>query len=86
MIKVLPVIVPVAERLVNPVKDAAVVPKSISVPPIVTESFASWPFDTPPVFMLTAPEVTEKSPEANDATPLLLSVANSADIVAVPAL
>ena len=47
---------------------------------------ASCALDTPSALIPTAPVVTVKSVLANDATPLLESVASSASMVNVPAL
>ncbi len=65
-------------------------PRDVSVEPIVIPSFtslafaidpASCAFDTPNALIVTAPDVTAKSAVANEATPLLVVLASSPEIV-----
>ena len=58
-------------------------PSDVSSEPIVIPSLASCAFETPPDLILTAPEDTEKSADAKEATPLFDVDASSPAIVNV---
>ena len=75
---------------VIPANAVIVSPSDVSVLPIVIPSLASFAFaiepascadETPPDLIVTAPDETSKSAEANDAIPLLDEVASSPTIV-----
>ena len=77
---------------VNPGSAVIVPPRDVSVEPIVIPSFtslafaidpASCAFDTPNALIVTAPDDTAKSAVANEATPLLVVLASSPEIVIV---
>ena len=68
---------------VNPFKSVIVPPSDVSSEPIVIPSLASCAFETPPDLILTAPEDTEKSADAKEATPLFDVDASSPAIVNV---
>ena len=70
-------------RDVRPLMSVLEEPSATASEPIVTELFASCEFETPPDLILTAPDDTEKSADAKEATPLFDVEASSPAIVNV---